>query len=302
MLATSFGPASYTERLCRQIMVEGPENASPALFTECVASAAASQVAIACGAHGANLTVCQREAGPLVALLRAAQEVASGRARRALAGSVDEMTPLLHAALGQLRALAAPDGDGVERCRPFDRARRGTLAGEGATVVLLEREEDALARGAVVRATIDAGVRAFDPTASRAGWGTGADLLAGSLATGLARAGIDAASLDAVVSGASGARGGDRLEGAVLRAWRKDLPPVLVPKAVLGEYGGGLLAGALVAAKGAPFGPTPHFEVPDADGVIPHDGRPLPRPERLLVTALASGGAAAWMVLGSART
>jgi len=294
VLATAFGPASYTERLCRQIFLEGPEAASPSLFTECVASAAASQVAIACGAHGVNLTMAQREAGPVAAVLRAAHEAASGRARRALAGSVDEMTPLLHAALAQLRALGDP-------CRPFDRARAGTLAGEGATVLLLEREDEARARGARVLATVEAGVRAFDPTAGRAGWGHGGDLLARKLASGMGRAAIPPESVDAVVSGASGARTGDALEAAVLRGWRDALPPVLVPKAVLGEYGGSLLAGALLAAQGRPFGPTPHFREPDEGGVVPHDGRPLAPPARVLVTALASGGAAAWMVLGAGQ-
>jgi 3-oxoacyl-[acyl-carrier-protein] synthase II len=287
VLATTFGPASYTERLCRQIFLEGPEAASPSVFTECVASAAASQVAIACGAHGVNLTVAQREAGPVAAVLRAADEVASGRAQRALAGSVDEMTPLLHAALAQLRALGEP-------CRPFDRARAGTLAGEGATVLLLEREDQARARGARVLATIGAGVRAFDPTAGRAGWGRGGGALAGRLA-----ARIPPRSVDAVVSGASGARAGDGLEATVLRGWRSDLPPVVVPKAVLGEYGGSLLAGAMLAVQGRPFGPTPHFREPDAGGVVPHDGRALAPPDRVLVTALAAGGAAAWMVLGA---
>jgi hypothetical protein len=91
---------------------------------------------------------------------------------------------------------------------------------------------------------------------------------------------------------------GDALEAAVLRAWRHALPPVLVPKAVLGEYGGALLAGALLAAQGRPFGPTPYFTGPDdVHGLVPHDGRPLRPPARLLVTALASGGAATWMVL-----
>ena len=290
VLATAFGPASYTERLCRQIFVEGPEAASPALFTECVASAAASQVAIACGAHGVNLTVAQREAGPVAAVLRAADEVASGRARRALAGSVDEMTPLLHAALAQMRALGEP-------CRPFDRARTGTLPGEGAAVLLLEREDEARARGARVLATVEAGVRAFDPTAGRAGWGRGGAVLADRL-----RARVEPDGVDVVVSGASGARAGDALEAAVLHAWRPALPPVLVPKAVLGEYGGSLLAGALLAAEGRPFGPTPHFREPDEGGVVPHDGRALPPPGRVLVTALAAGGAAAWMVLGAGRT
>jgi hypothetical protein len=77
------------------------------------------------------------------------------------------------------------------------------------------------------------------------------------------------------------------------------LPPIAAPKAVTGEYGGGLLGAAVLAAAGSPPGPTPGFAEPDPElGVAPHDGSPLPPPSTVLVTSLAAGGAAAWLVLG----
>ncbi len=79
----------------------------------------------------------------------------------------------------------------------------------------------------------------------------------------------------------------------------RPLPPILVPKAVVGEHGGALLAGLVLAAEGAGFGPTPGFsEIDPALGVVPHDGAPL-APKRLLATALATGGAGR---LGDPRT
>jgi 3-oxoacyl-(acyl-carrier-protein) synthase len=104
-----------------------------------------------------------------------------------------------------------------------------------------------------------------------------------------------------VVSGASGSRAGDRLEAAVLRAaWGSSpLPPILVPKAVTGEYGGGYLAAALLALRGAPFGPPAGFAEADPElGVAPHLGPTPPPPRVVLVTGLAVGGAAAWLILG----
>ncbi len=106
--------------------------------------------------------------------------------------------------------------------------------------------------------------------------------------------------MTAVVSGAAGSRAGDRLEGLVLRALWGDLrlPPILAPKAVTGEHGGGILAASQLAIEGASFGPTPGFgEVDPEIGIVPHDGRSLPAPARLLVTNLAAGGAAAWAIL-----
>jgi 3-oxoacyl-[acyl-carrier-protein] synthase II len=297
-IATAFGPSTNTEALLKQILFEGPEAASPSLFMESVANAPAAQIAIALKARGASLTVCQREAGPLLALGTGGAEIAAGRTRRVLAGVVDEMTPLLHALLDRFGALARGD---EEMARPFDRRRNGFLAGEGATVAVLEGESSVAARGGRALARLLAWGSAFDPTASPSGWGHGYQALARGLRRTLERAGLQPSDVDLVVSGASGARDGDRLEAEVLRAaWEgSPLPPVATPKAVTGEYGGGLLGAAVLAAAGAPLGPTPGFGEPDPElGIVPHDGSLLAPPTVVLATSLAAGGAAAWVVLG----
>lgn len=299
VMSTTFGPVDFTERLFTAIDGEGPESASPFLFTESVASAPAAQIAIQCHAKGPNVTVTQREAGPLIGLLQAAQEVREGRMSRALVGSVDEMTPLLHGLLDRFGALARTCDGVAESARPFDRARNGLVAGEGATVLVVERESDVHARGGHALARIRGGGRAFDPTASRVGWGDGVASLATGLGRALASASVRPDSVDLVVSGASGSWRGDRLEALVLRsAWdRTPLPPIVVPKAVTGEYGGGLLGAAVLAVARAEFGPTPGFAMPDPElGVVPHNGGPLAN-AHVLVSSLAAGGAAAWLVL-----
>jgi 3-oxoacyl-[acyl-carrier-protein] synthase II len=301
VIATAFGPSTNTEGLLKQILCEGPEAASPSLFTESVANAPAAQIAIATGAKGPSLTVCQREAGSLIALGRAAAEVASGRARRALAGSVDEMTPLLHSLLDRFGALARCGSGGEEMARPFDRRRDGFFAGEGATLVVLETEEGLRERGGRGLARVLAFGGAFDPSAPPTGWGTGAKPLARGLLRTLSRAGLGPADVDLIVSGASGSREGDRLEARVLReVWQASpLPPIVAPKSVTGEYGGGLLGAGVLAAAGSPFGPTAGFGEMDPElGIVPHDGSPLPPPSTVLVTSLAAGGAGAWVVLG----
>jgi 3-oxoacyl-(acyl-carrier-protein) synthase len=300
VLATAFGPVLFTEKLVRQIFDEGPEAAQPFYFSECVANAAAGQVAIALGARGANVTITQREAGPLLALARAAHEVGEGRADVALAGSTDEVTPLLLALLDRFGSVTRPRADGPGRPQPFDRDRSGFLAGEGASVLVIEREDEARARGAVPLARVVATAQAFDPTATEGDWGTGDDLLGESLRDALERQDVPTSSIDRIVSGASGACRGDRLEGRTLkRAWGgAPLPPVLIPKAIVGEYGGGILAAGVLAVAGAPFGAVAAFETPDPEVMItPHDGTPLEPPHRVLVSSLAAGGAAAWAVL-----
>jgi 3-oxoacyl-[acyl-carrier-protein] synthase II len=302
VMATSFGPADFTERLFRSIAFEGAETASPFLFTESVANAPAAQMAIDWQVQGPNLTITQREAGSLLAVGRAAAEVASGRATRALAGVVEEMTPLLHAMLDRFSALARATASGPEVARPFDRRRNGLLAGEGATVLVLERERDVLARGVTPLARVLGGASAFDPTASRVGWGRGGRALAETARAFLARVGLSPAQIDRVVSGASGACAGDRLEAEVLKAAFGDtaIPPILAPKSTTGEYGGGHLAAAVLAAAGGTFGPTAGFEEVDpALGLRPHGGGAVP-PGRVLASSLAAGGAAAWLMLENA--
>ncbi len=294
ILASAYGPTSFTEKLLRQILLEGPEAASPFLFTECVANAPSAQVAIALGARGPNVTLTQREAGPLLAVARAAELVATGRADRAFAGTAEEMSPLLHAVLDRFHALSREDEP-----RPFDAARTGFVAAEGATVVLLEAEEVAAARGARPLARVAGYGRGFDPGALSTGWGAG-EGLACAIVGALTMAGGDWQTVDRVVSGASGTVAGDRVEARALReAWAgAPLPPVHAPKGITGEYAGGHLAAAVLALGGAPIACPAGYREPDpALGVAPYSGPPLPAPRRILASAAGAGGAAAYLVL-----
>ncbi len=299
VVSNAHGPTSLIEGILGQYHKLGPQAVSPALFTESVANAPAAQVAIACRAHGSNNTVIQREAGPLIALAHGAAEIVLGRAERALVLAVDELTPLLHSILDRFGALARRRRGSTELARPFDLKRDGYLAAEGAAAVVLEPESSARARGARILARMRSGASAFDPRASRNGYCDHPEVLARALGRFLERSGSTPGDVDVVVSGASGSFAGDRLEARVLKAvWgERPLPPILVPKAVVGEHGGALLAGLVLAAESAAFGPTPGFsEIDPALGVVPHDGAPL-APRRVLATGLATGGAAAWAIV-----
>jgi 3-oxoacyl-[acyl-carrier-protein] synthase II len=293
VLSSAYGAPSVTQSLLDQLIAEGPEAMSPFHFMESVANAPAGQAAIHCRAGGPNHTLCQREAGALAVLGRAAGELTAGRAERILAGAVEEITPLLVSALDRFGAVAPV-------ARPFDRRRCGFVPAEGATVLLLEDEAAAGARGAVPRARLTAWGGLFDPSAPAVGWGTGGAALAAGLRRGLARFDLAPEDVDCVVSGASGSRGGDRLEAAVLgdlfggAPW----PPVLAPKGVTGEYAGAWLAALLAVLNGMPFAATAGFAEPDPElDLVPHDGAPLPPVRRLLATCFAAGGAGAWVIL-----
>jgi 3-oxoacyl-[acyl-carrier-protein] synthase II len=211
------------------------------------------------------------------------------------------MTPLLHAVLDRFGALAQPEADGAERARPFDRGRSGGAAAEGATALLVEPATAAAARGCRPLVRLLQVIRGFDPSAPPWSWGGGDAALAATLGAGLARAGADPSEIAGVVSGASGARPGDRLEAGVLgRLFGERMPPNHPPPGAVGEAGGGHLGAAVLAAAGRLAAPTHGFAKPDPElGIVPASAAVVPPPGRVLVSSLASGGAAAWALLAA---
>lgn len=296
---TAFGPTGYTEKIATTIFATSPVQVSPFQFTDCVANAAAGQIAIDQGVRGGNWTTCQREAGAVLALLRVFDEVRRGRATAGIAATVDEAHPLVHATFDRFHALAR---GADEAARPFDLRRDGFLFGEGATACWLARDA-----GAGTRAEVVAGVRAFDPSAPPHDHGVDGAGLAKRLCAGLARAAVPLVSIECVVSGAAGTRRGDRLEAQVLReAFGHEglpVPPVVTPKAVLGEHGMGIVGAAVLLLGGRPIARPVACTMPDLELGVEAAGWTDRRPPcRVLLTGLATGGAAAWAVLDHVTT
>lgn len=302
VLSSCFGSVSSIKALLDAVHKDGPQAVSPFAFAESVANAAAGQVAIATQSKGPNITIVQRETGSITAVGRGAALVASGQVDRAFVGSADEMSPLLYALLGKFDALAAPGRNGIETARPFDANRNGFIASEGAAILLLESLEAAQSRCVTPVARVRSFSGAFDPSAPRVGWGSGSEQLGGSLQRFIHRAGYKPSDIARIVSGASGAIDGDRMEANVLKsAWgRSTLPPILTPKAYVGEYGGGFLAAATISLAGGRFGATPGFEAIDPElGICPFGGGTLEPDGLSLWTTVGSGGSAAWLLVES---
>ena len=292
-LGNTWGSTAYSLKLLQQIEERGPEAISPYLFMETVANAPAGQVALEHCIEGPNLTLTQREASDLSSVVRGAAMVATGRADHVLAGGVGEMSPILHAILSRFGALT-----GERNSQPFGKERDGMVPAEGSTIFVLESEGSALARGATIHARLKAWGRGNDPSASATDWGTGVAGLAEALRSALDRFEVAPETVERVVSGASGTTRGDALEARVLQAtFGSELPQVLTPKAISGEYGGSFLASSLWASRTdvIPGGPAQDMADPDL-GLVAATGNLKPA-RRSLITSLASGGPAAWLVL-----
>ena len=91
------------------------------------------------------------------AIAYAASLIRSGEADVILTGGADAcVTPGMIFGFSKMRVVATRYNDNpAAASRPFDRGRDGFVLGEGAYMLVLEREDRARARGARVYATID---------------------------------------------------------------------------------------------------------------------------------------------------
>lgn len=152
----------------------GPEAAFARLWRTFLPDAPAAAVAERFDVRGPVLCPVAACATGLVSLQRGVDLIREGSCDVVLAGSTDaSLTPLVVGSFQRLGVLARGD-DPASACRPFDAHRSGFVIGEGAAVLVLERQEHATARGARPYAEWlsggslgdAAGLTHLDPTAS----------------------------------------------------------------------------------------------------------------------------------------
>jgi 3-oxoacyl-[acyl-carrier-protein] synthase II len=223
----------------------------------------------------------------------------SGQVDAVVAGGSDGLCRLTFTGFNSLGAL-----DRVP-CRPFDRRRRGTSLGEGAGFLVLERAEDAKARGAA-------------PIAELAGWAMGSEahhitdpdphgeVVAKLIERAIERAGISPSEIDYVNAHGTGTPANDSMECAALkRALGSDLAriPVSSSKGQIGHTlgaAGGIEAvvTALVVSRKT-LVPTAGLDEPDPSIDllhVPHVGREVARVRAALSNAFGFGGLATVLV------
>jgi nodulation protein E len=214
----------------------------PLTIVRVMCNAAVSALSMAHGTRGPAFSVSSACASATHAIGEAARMLQFGLADVAITGGAESLPSYsLFRSWRQMKVLSA-DG-----CRPFAHDRNGTVLGEGAGIVVLERLDDALARGARVWAEI-------------AGFGMSADACDWVCpdAAGMARC-MTAAMHDAAVTPAeiayvnahgTGTARGDAAEAdAMRRALGDELPriPVSSTKALHGHALGASGALELIA-------------------------------------------------------
>jgi 3-oxoacyl-[acyl-carrier-protein] synthase II len=149
------GLVTMTEQA--QLLAERPDRLSPHFIQNMLVDTPTSYIATDLGIRGPNFAVVSACATGAHSIGLATEMVRRGEADAILAGGAEAgLSELLMGGFAVMRALgSARPGEGPESAsRPFDATRNGFVLGEGAVVLVLEREADAIARGATIVAEV----------------------------------------------------------------------------------------------------------------------------------------------------
>jgi 3-oxoacyl-[acyl-carrier-protein] synthase II len=133
----------------------GPRRLSPFTVTGLMLNSAAAHVSIMMGARGPNLALATACATGSHALGEAAAIIRRGQADVMIAGGSEAaIVRLAMAGFDNMGAMSTRNDPPEGACCPFDARRDGFVMGEGAGIVVLERLDLALARGARIYAEL----------------------------------------------------------------------------------------------------------------------------------------------------
>ncbi len=148
VIGCGMGGAPTWEEQHSVLLDRGHSRVSPHLIPRMIPNMAAGHVAMDFAAHGPNLCTATACASGATAIGTALDMLRLGRCDIVLAGGTEAgITPLSISGFANMTALSNRVDDPAHASRPFDVDRDGFVAAEAAGVLVLERAEDARARG-----------------------------------------------------------------------------------------------------------------------------------------------------------
>ncbi len=307
ILGTAIGGGIIeTERAMRRLLVG--QRISPITFTAVWPNIAAYHVARTFGLTGYNATIVTACASGTQALGEAAEAILRGDVDVVLAGGAEACDSEIAIASYTATGVLSKRNDAPERaCRPFDADRDGMVPGEGAAVLILERLDHALARGARIYAEVLGWAGTSDAnhiTAPTARW------QALAMQRALASAGLGPEDVDYINAHATSTPLGDIVETEAIKMALGERAydiPVSATKSMTGHMLGA--AGAFEAVvcvltlRDQRIHPTANYETPDPQcdlDYVPNRAREA-RVDVTLSNSFGFGGQNACILLGRWR-
>jgi len=273
-----------------------PAYVVPHAYDYMVPSTIAVEVAHACGAEGPVALISTGCTAGLDAVGHGLRLLRDGAADVVVAGAAEApLSPITAACFDAIKATSPDNDDPAHASRPFDLNRHGFVLGEGAAMLVLERDDDARRRGARVYARIVGSARrgnAYHMTGLKPDGREMAEAIRAALADARAVPG----DVDYVNAHGSGTRQNDRHETAAFKhslgARAYDVPVSSIKSMVghsLGAIGAIEVAACALALTHQVVPPTANLHTPDPECDL--DYVPLTARECALGTVLtvASG-------------
>ena len=157
LVGSGAGGIDVAERQYGEFFTDGQKRVTPYAIPVSIVGMISSEISIALELYGISHVLSTGCTSSTDAIAYAASLVRAGDADVMLTGGADAcVTPGMIFGFSRMRAVSTAYNDmPAVASRPFDRGRDGFVLGEGAWMMVLEREERARARGARVYATID---------------------------------------------------------------------------------------------------------------------------------------------------
>ncbi|MDP9841932.1 beta-ketoacyl-[acyl-carrier-protein] synthase family protein [Streptosporangium lutulentum] len=224
----------------------GARKVSPYTVPMLMPNGPAAMVSIEFGARGGAHTPVSACASGAEAIAMGLDLIRLGRADVVIAGGAEACVhPLTLAGFAQARALSRRNDAPREASRPFDAGRDGFVLGEGAALMVLEREGFAAARGARAHATL-AGAGVTSDAHHITAADTGGQVRA--MRSALSSAGLDASDVDHVHAHATSTPTGDLTEARSITEALGTRPVVTATKSMTGHLCGAAGAMGAIAA------------------------------------------------------
>jgi 3-oxoacyl-(acyl-carrier-protein) synthase len=307
-VGNNLGGWEFAERELRNLWQQGPREVSPYMATAWFPAAVQGNLSIQFGIKGIGRTFLSDRASGALAIIHAADCLKRGKVDIMLAGGAEApfspYAALCYETSGLMSQQAASGSPTVYR--PFDVFHDGLVAAEGSAFFVLEREDNAIRRGATILAELAGWASTYDgynvvqpaPDGQR---------YAAAMKQALTRADKKPEEIDCIFAAGSAVPSEDISETRAIRlAFEEvaDSVPVSTPKSAFGNMFGAAtpvdLAIALLAMQHCVIPATLHLDLPapecDLD-YVPQTPRSVERLDACLINARGMGGTNAALVL-----